>query len=135
MTSLPDSIDPALDESSILSALLYWAEIEAGVDPLEAIRRKIDRDETPLSLRRQEAAALPPDRPRTAAQGDLSSNSPRQNKPRLPSLTRIAAQAKKAGIDVARIDVAADGSYTVVSKDEFSTEPNPWLDGLKVTKQ
>ena len=56
-------------------------------------------------------------------------------KPRRPSLTHIAAQAKKAGIEVARIEIAADGSYTVVSKDESTVESNPWLTDLKVTKR
>jgi hypothetical protein len=68
---------------------------------------------------------------KSAARACLSNNSHRQRKPRRPSLTRIAAQAKKAGIDVARIEVAADGSYTVVSKDEFTTESNPWRDDLR----
>ena len=40
------------------SLLQYRAEIAAGVDPLEAIRREIDRDEA--AMKRQEAAALPP---------------------------------------------------------------------------
>jgi hypothetical protein len=50
-------------------------------------------------------------------------------KPRKPSLTHIAAQAKKAGIDVARIEVAADGSYIVVSKDEHQqgNEVDQWI--------
>jgi hypothetical protein len=50
-------------------------------------------------------------------------------KPRPPSLTHIAAQAKKAGIDVARIEVAADGSYVVVSKDEHQqgNEVDQWI--------
>src|SRR5262245_27887697 len=60
----------------------------------------------------------------------------RERKPRQPTLARVAKQASKAGIDVARYEVKPDGTVVVVTgTPESSAEPNPWLDDLKVTKQ
>jgi hypothetical protein len=57
----------------------------------------------------------------------------RQHKPTLAS---IAKQASKAEVEVARYEIRPDGTIVVVTgKGEPSTESNPWLDDLKVTKQ
>jgi hypothetical protein len=55
---------------------------------------------------------------------------------RKPTLASVAKQASKAALEVARYEVRPDGTVVVVTgKSEKSTEPNPWLDDLKVTKQ
>ena len=56
-------------------------------------------------------------------------------KPRRPTLVSVAKQASKAGIAVARYEVKPDGTIVIVTGQGESTEPNPWLDDLKVTKQ
>jgi L-lactate utilization protein LutC len=58
----------------------------------------------------------------------------RQRKPREP-LASAAKQASKAGIAVARYEVRSDGTVVVVTGKSEATEPDPWLDDLKVTKQ
>jgi len=63
----------------------------------------------------------------------LPADGPR--KPRKPTLESVAKQASKAAIPVARYEVKPDGSIVIVTGQGESTEPNPWLDGLKVTKQ
>jgi hypothetical protein len=66
-----------------------------------------------------------------------SSDKPRRVRaPRKPTLASVAKQASKAGIEVARYEVEPDGKINVVTgQPEPSTESNPWLDDLKVTKQ
>ena len=56
-------------------------------------------------------------------------------KPRKPTLVSVAKQANKAAIPVARYEVKPDGTVVVVTGQGESTEPNPWLDDPKVTKQ
>ena len=59
-----------------------------------------------------------------------------QRRQRKPTLASVAKQASKAAIPVARYEVKPDGSIVVVTgTPEPSTESNPWLDDLKVTKQ
>ena len=69
----------------------------------------------------------------------LSLASPPPRKPRkrkAPTLVTVAKQADEAGIPVARYEVEPDGKINIVTgKPEPSTEANPWLDDLKVTKQ
>jgi hypothetical protein len=66
-------------------------------------------------------------------------NWPKQRKPRSqrkPTLVSVAKQASKAGVEVARYEVKSDGTVVVVTgTPEPSTESNPWLADLKVTKQ
>jgi hypothetical protein len=59
----------------------------------------------------------------------------RRHKPRQPTLARVSKQAAKAGIEVARYEIKPDGTFVVVTGKSESTESNPWLDDLKVTKQ
>jgi|SRR5215471_15101002 len=63
----------------------------------------------------------------------------RERKPRKPTLAKIVKQARKAGIDPARIEVKPDGSYVVdIGKPESVEPDNPWpLDEFrtKETKQ
>src|SRR5262249_61118863 len=63
-----DEIELAALNANSPSLLQYRAEIAAGVDPLDAIHRQIERDEA--ALKQQEAAAFapPPDGLRTPAQ-------------------------------------------------------------------
>jgi hypothetical protein len=66
----------------------------------------------------------------------LKALSRKPRKPRKPTLVSVAKQASKAGIEVARYEVEPDGKINIVTgKREPSTESNPWLDDLKVTKQ
>jgi hypothetical protein len=59
-----------------------------------------------------------------------------RRQPRKPTLASVAKQASKAGIEIARYEVRPDGTVVVVTgTPEPSTESNPWLDDLKVTKQ
>jgi hypothetical protein len=53
-----------------------------------------------------------------------------ERKPRGPSINAMIEHAKKAGASV----TLPNGTKLDFSKGE-STEPNPWLDDLKVTKQ
>ena len=77
---------------------------------------------------RDACAALSESKSVTVAKTDL----PR----RRPTLASVAKQASKAAIAVARYEVKPDGSVVVVTgAGEPSTESNPWLDDLKVTKQ
>jgi hypothetical protein len=73
----------------------------------------------------------------SAARANLSGNRHRQRKPRRPSLTSVAKQASKAGIEVARYEIKPDGSVVVVTGEPESTAlENPWLADLrKKTKQ
>jgi hypothetical protein len=66
-----------------------------------------------------------------------SSDKPRRGRaPRKSTLASVAKQASKAGIEVARYEVEPDGKINVVTgQPEPSTESNPWLGDLKVTKQ
>ena len=59
----------------------------------------------------------------------------RLRKPRGPTLTSVSKQASRAGIEVARYEIKPDGTVVVVTGKSEATEPNPWLDDLKVTKQ
>ena len=63
-----DEIELAALNANSPSLLQYRAEIAAGVDPLDAIHRQIERDEA--ALKQQEAAAFapPPDGLRTPAE-------------------------------------------------------------------
>jgi hypothetical protein len=54
---------------------------------------------------------------------------------RKPCLTSVSKQASRAGIEVARYEIKPDGTVVVVTGKSESTELNPWLDDLKVTKQ
>ena len=54
------------------------------------------------------------DRLTTAARTCLSNNSHRQRKPRRPTLTSVAKQASKGGIEVARYEIKPDGTVVVV---------------------
>ena len=65
----------------------------------------------------------------------LRSKSVSPRKPRQPTLVSVAKQASKAGIPVARYEVKPDGTVVVVTGQGESAEPNPWLEGPKVTKQ
>jgi hypothetical protein len=60
---------------------------------------------------------------------------PRLRKSRRPTLTSVSKQASRAGIEVARYEIKPDGTVVVVTGKSEATEPNPWLDDLKVTKQ
>ena len=60
---------------------------------------------------------------------------PKLRKPRRSTLVSVAKQANKAAIPVARYEVKPDGTVVVVTGQGESTEPNPWLDDPKVTKQ
>ena len=83
------------------------------------------------------AAMAEHSRPPVLKSGDKPGKPPRTaRKPRKPTLVSVAKQASKAGIEVARYEVEPDGRINVVTgKPEASTESNPWLDDLKVTKQ
>ena len=59
----------------------------------------------------------------------------RLRKPRGPTLTSVSKKASRAGIEVARYEIKPDGTVVVVTGKSEATEPNPWLDDLKVTKQ
>src|SRR5262245_14224062 len=51
----------------------------------------------------------------------------RSRKPPKPTLAKIAADARKAGISIASIEIKADGSFTVItSKPELAESENPW---------
>jgi len=60
-------------------------------------------------------------------------------KPRKPTLASVSKDARKAGIDPARIEIKPDGSYVVdIGKPEPAAPDNPWpLDEFqrKETKQ
>jgi hypothetical protein len=71
----------------------------------------------------------------SAARANLSGNHHRQRKPRRPSLASVAKQASKAAIPVARYEVRPAGTIVIVTGQSSTTEPNPWLKDLKVTKQ
>src|SRR5215831_19176235 len=58
-----------------------------------------------------------------------------KRKPRKPTLVSVAKAASKAAIPVARYEVKPDGTVVVVTGQGESTEPNPWLEDLKVKKQ
>jgi len=60
-----------------------------------------------------------------------------ERKRRKPTLANIVKQARKAGIDPARIEIKPDGSYVVdIGKPEPAAPDNPWLSELqKRTKQ
>jgi hypothetical protein len=61
---------------------------------------------------------------------------PKPRRQHKPTLASVAKQASKAAIAVARYEVRPDGIVVVVTgTPEPSTESNPWLDDLKVTKQ
>jgi hypothetical protein len=64
---------------------------------------------------------------------------PRPRKPRRTTLTSVAKQASKAGIDPIRIEIKPDGSYVVdIGKPEPVEPGNPWpLDEFRTkgTKQ
>ena len=60
---------------------------------------------------------------------------PKERKPRRPTLASVAKQANKAAIAVARYEIKPDGTIVLVTGQGESTEPNPWLEDLKVTKQ
>jgi hypothetical protein len=62
-------------------------------------------------------------------------SAPRLRKSRRPTLTSVSKQASRAGIEVARYEIKPDGTVVVVTGKSEATEPNPWLDDLKVTKQ
>src|SRR5262249_28615510 len=74
------------------------------------------------------ARALPPD-------SLLVTPAAPTRRPRRATLVSVAKQASKAGIAVARYEVKPDGTIVIVTGQGESTEPNPWLDDLKVTKQ
>jgi hypothetical protein len=61
------------------------------------------------------------------------------SKPRKPTLVSVSKDARKAGIDPARIEIKPDGSYVVdIGKPEPVAPENPWpLDEFrtKETKQ
>jgi hypothetical protein len=59
----------------------------------------------------------------------------RARRTRKPTLASVAKQASKAALEVARYEVKPDGTVVIVTGKSESTEPNPWLDDLKVTKQ
>ena len=59
----------------------------------------------------------------------------RLRKPRGATLTSVSKQASRAGIEVARYEIKPDGTVVVVTGKSEATEPNPWFDDLKVTKQ
>ena len=59
----------------------------------------------------------------------------RSRRQRKPTLTSVSKQASRAGIEVARYEIKPDGTVVVVTGKSEATEPNPWLDDLKVTKQ
>ena len=63
--------------------------------------------------------------------------SPKRLRARTPTLTSIAKQATKAGIEIARYEVIPDGKIIIVTgKPEPTDTSNPWLvDMDKVTKQ
>jgi hypothetical protein len=108
--------------------------------------RRADRCDFFAEIRREEQvqllhalasdcfAAAPPDGSCTAA--EAAPKLPRrQRKARKPTLASVAKQASKAALEVARYEVRPDGTVVVVTGRSESTEPNPWLDDLKVTKQ
>ena len=64
---------------------------------------------------------------------------PKPRKARKPTLVSVSKNARKAGIDPARIEIKPDGSYVVdIGKSEPAASGNPWpLDEFrtKETKQ
>jgi hypothetical protein len=81
--------------------------------------------------------ALLANEPPSPEQPDLPQpEQPRHRRQRRPTLASVAKQASKAAIAVARYEVRPDGTVIIVTgTPEPSTESNPWLDDLKVTKQ
>src|SRR5262245_27073264 len=117
-----DEIELAALNANSPSMLQYRAEIAAGVDPLEAIHRKIDRDEA--ALRRQEAAALPP------APDGLRTPVEAARKLRKPTLPSVAKQANKAAIEVARDEIKLDGTVVIVTgqgEQQQGNELDEWI--------
>jgi hypothetical protein len=57
-------------------------------------------------------------------------------KPRRPTLSSVAKQARKAGIAVARYEVKPDGSIVIVTTEGEPIEAsNPWLVDLSKVRQ
>ena len=75
------------------------------------------------------SSASPPKLPK-------ASQPPKSSKPRKPTLARVAREASKAGIEVARYEVKPDGTVVaVVGKPEPTEATNPWLADLDKVKQ
>jgi hypothetical protein len=79
------------------------------------------------------SSASPPKLPK-------ASQPPKSSKPRMPrkpTLASVSKDARKAGIDPARIEIKPDGSYVVdIGKPEPTDASNPWLVEIeKATKQ
>jgi hypothetical protein len=79
-------------------------------------------------------AAVTPDGLAADIAADMSERR-RQRKTRKPTLASVAKQANNAALEVARYEVKPDGTVIVVTGKSESTEPNPWLDDLKVARQ
>ena len=115
------------------------ARLRAWIDSprdykLECLRRF--RERNPYLMIPGELLSPPPTlqavpaHPSTNAQEGI-----RSRRQRKPTLTSVSKQASRAGIEVARYEIKPDGTVVVVTGKSETTEPNPWLDDLKVTKQ
>jgi hypothetical protein len=125
--STPDE-DPFADWRVL--AERAWAAFYAGDQPRAEELGLLGGEEYQRAKARTSLAADPPEFVSKA-------ESPRrQRQPRKPTLARVAKQASKAAIAVARYEVKPDGTVVVVTGAPESTEPNPWLADLdKVTRQ
>ena len=113
----------ALDAEDLAWALGLWRTDNRFPSDMQA---EIRREKYAALLR-----ALAPTEASIAANPAPS----RQRKPRQPTLDSVAKRASKAGIEIARYELKPDGTIVIVAGKSESTEPNPWLDDLKVTKQ
>jgi hypothetical protein len=133
------------------SRLVAWMDSTPGEELLTELFGYSAHEITRLDYERRAGQALcrgrkyvpPPARGQAPKIEALVANSappaensaPRQRKPRRPTLAGVSKQASRAGIEVARYEIKPDGTVVVVTGKSEATEPNPWLDDLKVTKQ
>jgi hypothetical protein len=133
------------------SRLVAWMDSTPGEELLIGLFGYSAHEITRLDYERRAGQALcrgrkyvpPPARGQAPKIEALVANSappaensaPRQRKPRRPTLAGVSKQASRAGIEVARYEIKPDGTVVVVTGKSEATEPNPWLDDLKVTKQ
>jgi hypothetical protein len=109
----------------------HWPEVRGSSDDFFAEIRREEHAQLLHVLATDCFAAAPPDGLRTEAEAAPK----RQRRQRKPTLASVAKQASKAALEVARYEVRPDGTVVVVTGKSVSSEPNPWLDDLKVTKR
>ena len=92
------------------------------------------RQERAARMRQERAARKlcqsSPDGLKTAAQADPLSIGHRQRVPRRPTLASVIKQARKAGIDPARVEIKSDGGYVVdtnKSEHQQGNEVDEWM--------